>query len=98
MMSLAEKRHHERRHKKKALKIVKSYDGVAPTKRRVGITATTKCNCSCWMCNKPRKVFGDPFTRCEVFSGSIIDYAEKELQENLCIIDDFYDSHPEDLI
>ena len=98
MRSLAERRHHERRHKKKALKIVKSYDGIAPTKRRVGMTATTKCNCYCWMCNKPRKVFGDPFARCEVFSGIIIDYAEKELQENLCIIDDFYDSHPEDSI
>lgn len=61
MRSLAERRHHERRHKKKAIKIVKSYDGVEPTKKRVGMTATTKCNCSCWMCNKPRKVFGDSF-------------------------------------
>lgn len=61
MRSLAERRHHERRHKKKALKIVKSYDGVAPTKKRIGMTAATKCNCSCWMCNKPRTVFGDSF-------------------------------------
>ena len=98
MRSLAERRHHERRHKKKAINIVKSYDGVEPTKKRVGMTATTKCNSSCRMCNKPRKIFGEPFTRRENFSGSIIDYAEKELQENLCIIDDFYDSHPEDFI
>lgn len=98
MRSLSERRHHERRHKKKALKIVKSYDGVNPTKKRVGMTAATKCNCSCWMCNKPRKVFGEPFTRSESLSGNLIDYEERELQESLCAIDDIYDSHPEDLI
>lgn len=97
-MSISENRHHERRHKNKAKKIIKSYDGITVTPRRTGITSRTKASCSCWMCNRPRKVFSEPFTRSESLSGNLIDYAEKELQENLCVIDDIYDSHPEDLI
>lgn len=30
----------------------------APTPRQLGRTVSTAKLCSCWMCNRPRKVFG----------------------------------------
>lgn len=75
-MSISENRHHERRHKNKAKKIIKSYDGLEVTPKRTGITSRTKASCSCWMCNKPRKVFGDSFK----------DYCSPSLSEELHLI------------
>lgn len=61
-MSLAERRHHEQRIKKKLERKEKKHpywtsDGKTD-ERSKGLYANHGCNCSCWMCGNPRRHFG----------------------------------------
>lgn len=51
-MSLAQRRHHEARLKRK----VRSYYGGHNDPRRLGIYARTRTPCSCYMCGNPRRL------------------------------------------
>lgn len=62
--SRPERRHQRERARQKAIKLVRSYSwnndkDPAENKRRVGIHIHTRRLCSCWLCQSPRKIYGN---------------------------------------
>lgn len=52
------RRHHEKRIKLRAIRILKLQGLNNPSLRIIGIIATTSCVCSCWCCGNARTNFG----------------------------------------
>lgn len=62
-MSKSTKRSERRHHRARLKKARAMYWFWSPKDpRQLSILARTPSTCACWMCNKPRKIFGKPFS------------------------------------